>query len=383
MRSTGSGAETLFACDGALLRLLFINVLCYENGSDRKEHDNRMVLVAIDIEPKLFDRITGAVSQHGYSSVQQFLTAAAWNQITLHEGDHETPLTMGPQPISTDGAPDLSASQEWRRLLRRTELAAPVEGLSTGSYSGPEALLWGQTNRVLPIAVGVRALANLQADSGEASIELDQWHDKATKVAQLLRMQLESWDETANRGRSDKWATALPSADPASANRYRGQFLGWPRRDGRIAEGGAIWLGFVAFTDVQGSRVALTDAGSQWATFANPIFDGDAPQSTFSRDETVFFLDHLRDKRATEFKLLSDVARLVEVGKSRTEIDSALKEIYPTWAKHVSTMRAGALGRLSDLGLLTRTRHGLEVSYHLTPLAGTARLIEDAEEKAS
>jgi hypothetical protein len=42
-------------------------------------------------------------------------------------------------------------------------------------------------------------------------------------------------------------------------------------------------------------------------------------------------------------------------------------------------MRAGALGRLSDLGLLERTRRGLTVDYALTPLAAEVGLVRDAE----
>lgn len=347
-----------------------------------------MVILAIDISPHQFDRVSNAVAEYGYSSIQQFVIAASWNQIALHEADQRELQPgaawslLGKELEETaTGSPSavISDDRDWRRFVGRVEASALPGVLAVEPYVGPEALLWGQTNRVLPVAAGVRVLANMLANSDEGSVTLDDWHQQATKVAQALRVELASLDKAAGRGRSEQWATAFPSIDPASANRFMGQFLGWPRRDGRIAEGGAIWLGFVAFEDAQNSRVSLTDAGVGWAGFANPIFDGEAPTAAFSEKETRFFLEHLREKRPTEFGLLFDVAKLVEGGKSRVEIDAELVGLYPTWAKHSGTMRAGALGRLSDLGLLTRERHGLSVSYHLTPLAASIGLVKNPD----
>ena len=49
--------------------------------------------------------------------------------------------------------------------------------------------------------------------------------------------------------------------------------------------------------------------------------------------------------------LLRRIAALVEQGRSRTQLDEALAAEHPQWKKYIATMRAGALGRLSDLGL--------------------------------
>lgn len=75
------------------------------------------------------------------------------------------------------------------------------------------------------------------------------------------------------------------------------------------------------------------------------------------------------------------MASLVATGRSRTELDDDLAYQYPAWKKFISTMRAGALGRLSDLGLLGRTRRGLEVEYHLTARAAELGLPGDMAEQ--
>ena len=63
------------------------------------------------------------------------------------------------------------------------------------------------------------------------------------------------------------------------------------------------------------------------------------------------------------------VAGLVDAGRTRTEIDERLAELYPDWARYIGTIRAGAIGRLHDLGLLRRARRGLHVDYGLTEFA--------------
>jgi hypothetical protein len=196
-----------------------------------------------------------------------------------------------------------------------------------------------------------------------------------------LRSYLRGLDEAAGRRHGSLWSTAFPDDRPASAHRYVNQFLGVPK--GGRAEGGAAFLGFVAFD--QGDSVAsLTTAGAEWAALRNPIFDdGGSPSRTFSVEETGFFIDHLKMYRPAELLLLKRIAALVEQGHSRTQLDEALAAENPEWKKYIATMRAGALGRLSDLGLLERTRRGLTVDYALTPLAREVGLLSADEASAS
>src|SRR5262249_11331253 len=135
-----------------------------------------------------------------------------------------------------------------------------------------DAVLWGQVNRVLPIAVGVRVLAHLTAGDARA-ITVEKWHDAATRVAMQLRIELRELDEMAGRRHGSLWSTALPDDTPQSANRYVNQFLGHPKAG--LSDGGAAFLGFVVFDE--NGTAALTTAGAEWAAFANPIFDGDSP----------------------------------------------------------------------------------------------------------
>jgi hypothetical protein len=346
-----------------------------------------MVAVVFNPSAVLYEQMIDAVEKYAYASLDQFLEAAARNQIALHEADGQTAIAESRQkesglaspPVAAGSSPALGRSEELRSVARGSLANLP----STETYVGPEALLWGQTNRVLPVAVGVRVLANELVRSGEKPIPLDDWQEEATAAAQGLRAEVEKLDIAADRGHGERWATALPKADHASAQRFKGQFLGAPRRDGKIAEGGAIWYGFVVFADPSNKTVTLTDAGAEWASLENPVLDvtnGSVPESTFSEAEVVFFLTHLKNKRPTEYGFLADMAALIAAGKNRVELDEAVARLYPQWAKYAETMRAGALGRMGDLGLLERERHGLTVSYHLTDLAKKLGLDDDAPE---
>src|SRR5262249_30288316 len=152
---------------------------------------------------------------------------------------------------------------------RRTDLS--IERFAWPDVDAdPDHLLWGQTNRLLPVAAGVRVLANLLQDSDDVPVAT--WYEKATAVATALREELRRRDETANRPHGTRWATAFPEKKESSAQRYVSQFLG-VARDGS-SDGGAAFLGLVSITGSgANSRVTLSRSGASWANLANPIFD--------------------------------------------------------------------------------------------------------------
>lgn len=358
----------------------------------------------LDLDPTLYEQVT-AVLPGKYSDVNQFIDAAVRNQLALETqpGHRVNVLTargrstenrgaasalskQSPEPTLGDEARSESSGdggagetdQDWRELLTSNRVS--VDGLAEPVViDSPEAVLWGQTNRVLPIVVGVRVLAHLtQARHPNGSVPRSEWSKAAVRSAQALRSELEVWDRVAGRKRGELWATALPAQDPASESRYIGQFLGYVRRDGRV-EGGAAFLDLVAFAGDEGDSVALTTAGARLVAFKNPIFDQESQTTRFSREEVDWLLHHIKTYRPSEYRLLAQTAALVNEGRTRTEIDVALSHAHPSWSHYIETMRAGVLGRLSDLGLLGRTRRGLEVDYHMTALATDLGLLEEAE----
>jgi hypothetical protein len=355
---------------------------------------SHLAIVAINIDPALYERIAMRVREGGYVDLAQFFDLAARNQLAL-EGT-PSPLMEMRRPRGGDGSaeqgerrPPTAGAQTadsvaqpggWRALVRRHGFPSdrfPQSDVDTDLSH----LLWGQTNRLLPVAVGVRVLANLLGNSDD--VPLATWHENAIAVATALRDDLRVWDERASHPHGTRWATAFPEPKESSAQRYISQFLGASARNGS-SDGGAVFLGLAAISGSgENARATLTSSGAQWASFRNPIFDADPdvePERTFSEEEARFFLEHLREFRIGEYRFLSSVAELVAQGKSREDLNEAIERAYPAWASVASTMRAGAIGRLGDLGLLERSRHGLHVAYRLSPLATRLGLPDETSE---
>ena len=339
-----------------------------------------MPILAVNIEPVLYDAVERTVSGGNYSDLQQFFVVAVRNQLALEASigleQSVAPAGASTAPASTDrepkGEPPASTGAELSAMLNAVPAAAGAGLPEPVRVDDEAAVLWGQINRVLPIAVGVRVLAHLTANRGDG-VPVQEWHEAATAVAVALRPLLRQLDEAAGRRHGSLWSTAFPDDTPASAHRYVNQFLGFPKVG--LSDGGAAFLGFIAF-DQDDTVATLTTAGAEWAAFTNPLFDnGGSPTRTFSVEETAFFIDHLERYRPAELQLFRRVADLVEQGRSRTQLDEELAAEHPQWKKFIATMRAGVLGRLSDLGLLERTRRGLTVDYAMTPLAAEVGLL--------
>jgi hypothetical protein len=344
-----------------------------------------MAIIALNVGSSLYSLVTALVDDGKYASPQNFFEVAAWNQLTLEEGgepeaansrrrtdavSNRTSATDGKRQgdPTGDSKNDLAGVSEWQPALRRVAVE-PDDFPSPVPLADTTRALWGQTNRVLPIALGVRVLAHLLGEQDRVRTSV--WHERAAGLAVVLRGQMLRWDEQAGHGRGARWATGFPTENPASTHRFVNQFLGIPRA-GKLPDGGAAFLGFVEFENLDDdSCVTLTSSGAEWVSFDNPIFDGagDLPERTFGAEEALFFLNHLRRYREGEYRVVNSVAALVAEGLSRTQIDESLARQYPLWKKFISTMRSGALGRLTDLGVIGRTRRGLEVDYYLTPLA--------------
>jgi hypothetical protein len=326
-----------------------------------------MPVIAINIDQRLYQAALEAVTSGNYNDLQQFFLVAAENQLTLEASIRSgAPNHASPDP---DAPPTPESSVPATvRTIRIAEAGLP----QPRRLADLNTVLWGQVNRLLPIAAGVRVLAHLSTEREAVPVSI--WHDAATDAALVLRTHLRILDQAAGRRHGNLWATAFPDDTPASAQRYVSQFLGFPKTG--LSDGGAAFLGFVDFDSEEGAA-RLTTSGAEWAAFQNPVFDDSATsEHTFTPVETTFYLSHLERYRPGELLLLRRIARQVEKGLSRVQLDEALIADYPGWTKYVETMRAGALGRLSDLGLLERTRRGTTVDYALTNLATEVGLLQ-------
>jgi hypothetical protein len=122
-------------------------------------------------------------------------------------------------------------------------------------------------------------------------------------------------------------------------------------------------------------RIGLTKFGSQFALLQNPAIDLTKPES-LSNEEIDFLVNHIADNLPAEFEHMTIALNAIKNGKkTRDELNPILKEYYVNYHKGtqwsdtvVNTMRSGLMGRLNELGLVRRQKHGKNLSYHITDI---------------
>lgn len=333
------------------------------------------MLLISDIRAELHRRGLNLIPGR-YSSFDELLNLALENQLHLEEAGRVGPLTISDQaPIETqrDSEADEADALPLVRALDPKRFIDMSEPADSTSWSMP--VLWGQVNRLLPVIAGLRVLGHLLEDAKASKIPVALWHERAATQAADLRDVLLELDSKASRPRGDLWSIGFPGRDRASMRRYSNQFLG---RGSTRAPGAAEMIGLV-FIDrsLDEAMVGLTEAGIRWGALPNPVFDPEGGSTeTISVEEAQLYLDILARQLPGERKFMALMGELIEETGSRTILEEKMVQRMPDLGKYASTMRAGAIGRLHDLGLIAREREGTAVKYLLSERASDLGLTE-------
>src|SRR5262245_37943525 len=196
--------------------------------------------------------LTGGLG--GYVDLSDFVATAVRNQLELElmAADGAGHQVAFPGVAAADGAPDLSL------LVSGAVELEPVASASLGEA------LFVLTNRLSPMAMSVRVLANLAAEEWPS---LDHFLAVASTVARALGHKLEREDRDARRGAQQRRYIGWPvGADEHKAlGRFRWSFLlaDTPPTQGPLAE-----CGLAAVVD---GHAALTSLGVELAAAPSPL----------------------------------------------------------------------------------------------------------------
>lgn len=370
-----------------------------------------MPVVAVNISPSVFNDIAAFVGRGLYSSPEQFLEIAAFNQVALERG--ATPAEVverghrnGPAPHVTAGhtkKPERRASvpDEQPRVVDDLRRARPVGKRARrgavpedeviamrGRLSLPSAQtrvppssqpaprpaderIWGQVNRLLPIKMGCRWL---MVANGERTtwLTLPTLADRMADDAATLGSALELDDLSSDRKRDELFATGLPrKGNTSSRDRFLSQYIARVRRAGEIYPG-ALCQYALAFFD--GDHLTLTELGIEMALLKSPVLDGDwdAATSTLSDEEREFFARRVLPYVPGELSDFSAAIRAVSEGNSTpADLQRALSRRFEErWsAVMIRTHVSGVVARLVEMGLLRRCWEGRNVRYELATLS--------------
>ena len=368
-----------------------------------------MPLLAVRVSEKIYESIKELIEAGRYANAAAFLEVAAMNQLALENGG--PPADGGADPeraakrLTSPSAPISEAHRSTARTPARAERRStkpgrarfssatfivqkarheepPLEVFSPfalhpemlGTLTPANALtaeaehIFGQVNRLFPIKVACRGIANMAFANQQTWPDYSFVHDVLGENASKLGSLLEKWDHDHDRKRDELLATGLPKrGNSASRDRFVSQLIA------RVTRSGSVYVGALcqyALAVLQEQRVALTAQGLEFALMPNPILDRPDPQSTtsLSQEEIKFLIRQIVDSVPTESEDMRAILEHISNGKKTpADLNDVAKNIFPTeWtdgllATHVS----GLIARLADLSLVRRRWEGRYVTYEL------------------
>lgn len=252
-----------------------------------------------------------------------------------------------------------------------------TEGLSLKRW------LFGQYNKFLPVKANCRALAHLTL-AAPTGVSLGDASRAIAREAVKLGQFLDRHDKETSASKDDALATAFPinGKEPEKGLiRYSQHFVGMLSRAGQLT-GFLADLKLINGSSDRLDRVLLTEAALRFALLPNPALDtlsgeqSDLDKSLkFTRDEQSFLLQHIQSSVPDERLAYRAIVNAVSSGANSPEkvdawLVSHMKASEPAMSPgFIATQRSGAISRMADLGLITRHREGLRVTYALTESA--------------
>ena len=194
---------------------------------------------------------------------------------------------------------------------------------------------------------------------------------KRFRLPREVGLLLKKEDKKTKRKYGDLLSSALPvGKDLAKTEkRFMNHFVGYFTRAGRI-EGAPGALKFLNIYEDEENvqRVGITESGLRFAALYNSVLDEGNFKATLTREESEFYMKNIFENLPRERELNTLILKAIENKKSSPEeLNTAILPLSRGWSDSmVNTMKAGAISRLNELGLIAKTRRGVEVSFSLT-----------------
>jgi hypothetical protein len=324
----------------------------------------------VDLPDSLLYRLNDLMRGKGLASLSEIVRIALENQLALEARDEG--------PVARQFTPSSSLSSFAMAAVPASRTTPPWDGIRLDDLSWndiqcapPERIavtpIWGQINRIFPMKVALRVLARDSSKRG-GGLPLDQFSAEAIRVGVRVRSYLGAYDAENEVPRGERLSAAFPENTEKSARRFQAHFLGRVSRDGRV-QGALPEFGFVRISPNDPHLVSLTTHGVSFAKIQNPVLDLSLSSAgPLAAEEIEFLLSHLKSEMSPEFTFLTTLLRWIPDGSDNPdELTRRVQKAWPQWSSKVAnTMRAGALGRMHDLGLIGRRKDGLRVTYSLT-----------------
>jgi hypothetical protein len=286
---------------------------------------------------------------------------------------HPEPSLIGQPPR----IPDIFLLHEQDNLHINT-LEPRCDKFDTGRIFTLDRWLFGQYNKLLPAKASCRALAYM-ASMYEKGIPLVVAGSEIARGASQLGDWLSGRDYQNKVGRDDALSTAFPRSGPESEKsrvRYANQFVGSVNSHGQLS-GLLSDYRLAALATANPPGLLLTARGLAFAKLSNPVIDGMQGEMTrkFSSEESSFLMDLIRQFVPVEdFAFQTLLKAVLDGADTPDKLGEALLSLAPSDSNRslsnsfLASQRSGALSRMADIGLITRVRQGVRVTYAITDL---------------
>jgi hypothetical protein len=330
----------------------------------------------VDLRAKQVDRVNRFIDDGRYNNLAQFIETAIENQIYIEESGLQLQGDTRTDDENSNTSDLDFITQYSLKLMLNSPQETPIPDFGDLSYSLKEpeegmAWIWGQTNKLFPVKVGVRVLYSLLDDGQWYSF--DEFAKEASDFASVLGRHLRSYEDRKGKLRTEKISHGLPSGDEEKSRlRYRSHFLANIRGDGKL-DGAMCFYRFAnIMTDEKGRvLIGITKPGMDFAKIINPVIDNEDYDSSLSDEEISFLIEHIfRNIKGEKNAFMWLLGKLSSGYTDRNEINKALQNDYgerwETSEAVINTQRAGLMARMDELGLIDKTRAGINVSYCLS-----------------
>lgn len=252
----------------------------------------------------------------------------------------------------------------------------PIDVLEKRQEVPLDKWIFGQYNKLLPVKATCRALAHLLKIEPNGVL-IEKAASKIAEEAAVLGDYLSSYDELNRIERDDALSTAFPFSGKNGEKgrlRYANHFVASANNKGQVS-GLPIDFKLMNHTNEKKPCLLLTEIGWNFAILRNPILDNilEKPTQKFSDEEIDFLLNQIaRFVPVEDFAYRTILSAITEGADTPTKIDTVLQKYVPHNTNRIlstsflTSQRSGAISRMADLGLVTRIRDGVRVSYFVT-----------------
>jgi len=337
----------------------------------------------VDLTQKEAEEIKRFINAGKYQTVSQFISTAIENQIYIEGSGSESlsSILVTKKTPEILNRPDLINTKD-NSNIALAEIKSHPKAVVIPNFSGLAASLyynakeencwlWGQTNKIFPVKIGLRVLYALIGS--EQWLDLEEYKEKAADVATEYGAAIRKYEDKKNKMRDERISAGLPDGEFKSKFRYKGHFLAYMRKDGKL-DGAMPFLRFANLNKDEKGRIfiGLTEPGLNFALIENPVIDRNDFEKSFSQAEIDFYLDYVSTSVRGEASAIGWVLKKITEGvNDRDAINKALsREIAPSWGETseavVNTQRAGLMARMFELGLIEKEKKGISVRYKVS-----------------